>query len=121
MPLSVPLCLGLPPVGEGQGKGEVKSICSPKDLPAPEGRHNLCRGREAPGLDEKKLLPIPTVGSRHRHVDVGPPGLKNAIATLGSNKIANHRGFTRAECPCHDVGIVNDSLFTQKTSPGGAA
>jgi hypothetical protein len=48
--------------------------------PAPEGRHNPCRGREAPGL-EVAPPPIRSGGLRHRPFDAGPPGLKSAGGT----------------------------------------
>jgi hypothetical protein len=61
------------------------TLCLPK-TPAPEGRHSDCRGREAPGLEGMKLPPIPAGCYSDRHFDVGPPGMKRAIATLGPKK-----------------------------------
>ncbi len=42
--------------------------------PAPEGRHNLGRGRTAPGPEREKSLPICNGGCRYQHFDVGPSG-----------------------------------------------
>jgi len=47
------------PLSTPAGRGEVNSICNPSCIPrqpAPEGRHNLCRGREAPGSKERNSL-----------------------------------------------------------------
>jgi hypothetical protein len=46
---------------------------------------------------------------------------RDLLRPMHSNIIARHLGFARAGRSCHDVGLVNDFLFTQKTSPGGAA
>jgi hypothetical protein len=73
------------------------------------------------GLMEKNSLLSQQVATATGNGNVGPPGLKRPIATPGSKKIARHLGFTWAGRRCDDVGLVNDSLFTQNTSPGGAA
>ncbi len=40
---------------------------------------------------------------------------------MDSTKVDIVLGSARAGRPCHDVDLVNDSLFTHNTSPGGAA
>jgi hypothetical protein len=46
---------------------------------------------------------------------------RDLLRPMHSNKTASHLGSTRAGRPRHDVRLVNDSLLTHKTSPGGAA
>jgi hypothetical protein len=101
------------------------TLCLPTS-PAPEGRHNVCRGREAPGARRRRTPSYPNRRLRHRQWKCRPSGpeerWRNTMVqfTKSMEKISN-ADSTRAGRPCHVVGLVNSSLFTQNTSPGGAA
>jgi hypothetical protein len=98
------------PYGPEEISGEIVSQqntgCLPT-TPAPEGRHNLCRGREAPGLEEAPP-PIHTGGSRHRHFDAGPPGLKTKLESMPGSGVFAVGSARRTSLICLSGQLPHD-------------
>ena len=115
------------PYGPEEISGEIVSQqntgCLPT-TPAPEGRHNLCRGRKAPGLEGKKLPHLPAGCRRQRHFDAGPRRLRTMLESRTGSGVFAVRSSRRTrlifitdQSPM--MTCLNRSLHTPYKSPVG--